>query len=168
MSCSFCDPELDSPNRALEASARAPDAAALPAARLDELLARLRRTEGLAEDELLALAWECFAAGFAARRASLTESGVLDARDHVHAEPHREQDLGALVASLSPRRLEVLGLVAKGLTNSEIASVLGISACTVKAHVAGILQALDLTNRTEAAVALQEYESKRIHSQVAH
>lgn len=57
---------------------------------------------------------------------------------------------------LTPRQLEVLELLARGLTNREIAGVLGISAGTVKVHVAAVLDALDVTNRTEAAMALQE------------
>jgi adenylate cyclase len=57
---------------------------------------------------------------------------------------------------LSPRQLEVLELMAKGLTNREIAGALGIGAGTVKNYVSAIIEALDVTNRTEAAVALQE------------
>ncbi len=57
---------------------------------------------------------------------------------------------------LSPRQLEVLELMAKGLTNREIAGVLGIGAGTVKNYVSAIIEALDVTNRTEAAVALEE------------
>ena len=57
---------------------------------------------------------------------------------------------------LTPRQLEVLELLARGLTNREIAGVLGISPGTVKVHVAAVLDALDVTNRTEAAMALQE------------
>lgn len=66
-----------------------------------------------------------------------------------------------LVTHLTPRRFEVLEFVARGLTNREIAQVMGISTNTVKAHIAGVLETLDLTNRTEAAIALQEYESER-------
>ena len=66
-----------------------------------------------------------------------------------------------LVTHLTPRRFEVLEFVARGLTNPEIAQVMGISTNTVKAHIAGVLETLDLTNRTEAAIALQEYESER-------
>lgn len=51
--------------------------------------------------------------------------------------------------------------MAKGLTNREIAGVLGIAANTVKVHVAAVLSALDVTNRTEAAVALQELARDR-------
>lgn len=57
---------------------------------------------------------------------------------------------------LSPRQLEVLELMAKGLTNPEIAGVLSISVNTVKTHVAAVIDALDVTNRTEAAVALEQ------------
>lgn len=46
--------------------------------------------------------------------------------------------------------------MAKGLTNREIARVLGISANTVKTHVAAVIDALEVTNRTEAATALHE------------
>jgi TolB-like protein/Flp pilus assembly protein TadD len=56
---------------------------------------------------------------------------------------------------LTPRQLEVLELMAKGLTNREIAGVLDISAATVKVHVSAIIKALDVSNRTEAAMALQ-------------
>lgn len=49
--------------------------------------------------------------------------------------------------------------MAKGLTNAEIGRVLGISAGTAKVHVSRVIAALDVTNRTEAAVALQELRS---------
>ncbi|MGH0029942.1 MAG: LuxR C-terminal-related transcriptional regulator [Myxococcota bacterium] len=51
---------------------------------------------------------------------------------------------------LTPRQLEVLEAVAGGLTNRDIARVLGISLSTAKAHVSAVLKALDVTNRTEA------------------
>lgn len=62
------------------------------------------------------------------------------------------QDAGPL----TPRQLEVLELLARGLTNREIAGVLGVSPGTVKVHVSAVLEALQVTNRTEAAMALQE------------
>jgi DNA-binding NarL/FixJ family response regulator len=60
------------------------------------------------------------------------------------------------VTALTPRQRDVLRLMQKGLTNREIADVLGISAATVKVHVAAILETLDVSNRTEAAMAMAE------------
>lgn len=57
---------------------------------------------------------------------------------------------------LTPRQLEVLELLAAGLQNREIADALGISPATVKRHVSAVIDALDVTNRTEAARALHE------------
>lgn len=51
---------------------------------------------------------------------------------------------------LTERESEVLGLVAKGLANKQIAVALGISEHTVKFHVSSIYTKLNVTNRTEA------------------
>ena len=55
-------------------------------------------------------------------------------------------------AALTEREIEVLRLVAEGLTNQEIAERLIISTRTVKAHVSHILAKLNLSDRTQAAV----------------
>ncbi len=54
---------------------------------------------------------------------------------------------------LTERELEVLGLLAQGLANKQIAMELGISEHTVKFHVSSIYTKLDVTNRTEAVRA---------------
>lgn len=55
-------------------------------------------------------------------------------------------------AQLSPRELEVLRLIADGLSNKEIAQRLGVSLSTVKTHVEELLQKLSVSDRTQAAV----------------
>ena len=55
------------------------------------------------------------------------------------------------VPGLSARESEVLGMVAQGLSNQEIAARLFLSEHTVKRHVANILGKLDLPSRAAAA-----------------
>jgi len=58
---------------------------------------------------------------------------------------------------LSPREKDVLQMIAKGLTNKEIAHVLLISQFTVRNHVNHILEKLEATDRTEAvSIAMQQ------------
>lgn len=57
---------------------------------------------------------------------------------------------------LSPRKAEVLGLLAKGMTNLEIGRELFIGTETVKTYVASLLAKLDARDRTQAVVAAYE------------
>jgi len=54
------------------------------------------------------------------------------------------------VESLTPRELEVLRLVATGLSNREIAAELVIATATVKKHIATIFSKLSVNRRTQA------------------
>ncbi|MGC4111932.1 MAG: response regulator [Nocardioides sp.] len=55
-------------------------------------------------------------------------------------------------AELTPRELEVLGLVREGLANKQIARRLGISERTVKAHLTSVFQRIGVVDRTQAAL----------------
>lgn len=63
---------------------------------------------------------------------------------------HRQRP-GPSASELSEREAEVLGLVAQGLTNTQIAQRLSVSDNTVKFHLQNIYQKLQVGNRTEAA-----------------
>jgi two-component system nitrate/nitrite response regulator NarL len=53
---------------------------------------------------------------------------------------------------LTDRHREVLDYIAKGYTNKQIGDAIGLAEKTVKAHVTAIFKALNVNNRTEAAM----------------
>jgi DNA-binding NarL/FixJ family response regulator len=74
------------------------------------------------------------------------EKGVESVR-----RPHLDGEVEAF-SPLSPREMEILQYVTRGLSNKEIAGRLGISHQTVKNHMTAILHKLDVEDRTQAAV----------------
>ncbi len=65
------------------------------------------------------------------------------------AEPSRPH-VSSNICLLSPRELTVLRWMKEGKTNWEIAQILGLSERTVRFHVGGIFEKLDVTSRTQA------------------
>jgi DNA-binding NarL/FixJ family response regulator len=67
-------------------------------------------------------------------------------------EPARSLDRESLPEPLSDREIEILGLLANGLTNKEIAVRLSLAEGTVKNYVTNVLQKLGVSDRTQAAL----------------
>ncbi len=69
--------------------------------------------------------------------------------------PRREA--AASLARLTPREQQILALLPRGVTNSQIAEQLGIAPGTVKIHVERVLHKLGVSDRTQAAVRATEW-----------
>jgi len=127
--------------------------------------ARLLVLTSFAEDDQVFPAIKAGALGYILKDSSALR--LLQAIRDVHAgessldpsvarkliqELNRPPDLPPTPNPLSERELEVLGLVAEGLSNQEIADRLVISERTARNHVGNILAKLHLANRTQAAL----------------
>ena len=123
-------------------------------------------------DELVFEALAAGAAGFLlkdARAEDLLEAVAAVARGESRLDPgvtaavvshfrhHREGASTRLEpAGLTSREREVLVQLAKGLSNAEIATVLGVAPGTVKTHVATVLAKLGVRDRVQAVIAAYE------------
>ena len=70
-----------------------------------------------------------------------------------HGTTHARQ---ASEPALTPRQLDVLSLLVEGYSNKKIGNHLGLAEGTVKMHVTAILKELNVSNRTQAAMAVEK------------
>jgi non-specific serine/threonine protein kinase len=86
-----------------------------------------------------------FAAAQQAGQALTLEQAIDLAREATAPPAGRQEDRGGL----TPRQLEVVAFITRGMTNGEIAEELVLSKRTVEKHVANILAQLEVSNRAE-------------------
>jgi LuxR family maltose regulon positive regulatory protein len=85
-----------------------------------------------------------------------TEPLIKNVESSIRAQKVGRASQGLLIGPLSERELEVLGLMAEGRSNPEIAAELIIALGTVKAHTSSIYRKLDARSRTEAVLRAKE------------
>ncbi|HEY8587892.1 MAG TPA: response regulator transcription factor [Rhodanobacter sp.] len=83
--------------------------------------------------------------------------GLVDAVAAVRTDP-ADSDLARRLAHLTEQQSRVLGLLAEGLLNKQIADRLDIGERTVKAHVTAIFEKLKVRNRTQASMLFKSLE----------
>ena len=79
--------------------------------------------------------------------------GVAAARAELKPD---EAAVAARLAELTPQQFRVLGMIAEGLLNKQIAYELGVSEATIKAHMTAIMRKLGVSNRTQVALAASQ------------
>lgn len=106
------------------------------------------------------------ASGFISKSASMEDiraaietvlSGEVAMPANVDLGVEQDAEVSAIIRrmqSLTPQQTRVLGMLAEGRLNKQIAYELSVSEATVKAHVSAILQKLDVDSRTQAVIML--------------
>ncbi len=111
-------------------------------------------------------ALELGASGFISKSASMDKirsavetvlAGGVTAPAGVDLGIERDAEMSDLIKrlqSLTPQQARVLGMLAEGLLNKQIAYQLSVSEATIKAHVSAVLQKLGVDSRTQAVILL--------------
>ena len=108
------------------------------------------------------------ASGFISKSASMEDirsavqtvlAGDIAAPVGIDLGDERDPEISDLIKrlqTLTPQQTRVLGMLAEGLLNKQIAYELGVSEATIKAHVSAILQKLGVDSRTQAVIMLSK------------
>lgn len=111
-------------------------------------------------------ALELGASGFISKSARVEEiraaveavlAGDIAAPDSVELGVEADPEISDLIRriqTLTPQQARVLGMLAEGLLNKQIAYELDVSEATIKAHVSAVLQKLGVDSRTQAVIQL--------------
>jgi DNA-binding NarL/FixJ family response regulator len=92
----------------------------------------------------------------AAGEALLSPSVTRKLIEEFARQPRRDQPRPDRLAGLTPREVDVVRLIARGLSNQEIAEALVVAEQTVKTHVGRIFTKLDLRDRAQVVVTAYE------------
>ncbi|PWJ81606.1 LuxR family two component transcriptional regulator [Pseudaminobacter salicylatoxidans] len=118
------------------------------------------------DPETIRRALELGVSGFISKSASMEEireavqtvlSGGIVAPAGIDLGVERDPEISDLIKrlqSLTPQQARVLGMLAEGLLNKQIAYELSVSEATIKAHVSAVLQKLGVDSRTQAVILL--------------
>ncbi|WP_113908323.1 LuxR C-terminal-related transcriptional regulator [Aliidiomarina celeris] len=88
-----------------------------------------------------------------AEEVKLAVHGLLQGKAYVPESSTRfESYRSDAERKLSPRQQEIMQLLAQGLSNKEIANILGITEGTIRVHLSSIFKAIKVSNRTEATL----------------
>lgn len=113
------------------------------------------------------------ASGFISKSASMDDirtavtkvlSGEVTAPAGVELGIEQDPEISGIIRrlqSLTPQQTRVLGMVAEGLLNKQVAYELSVSEATVKAHVSAILQKLGVDSRTQAVIMLAKISAEQ-------
>jgi DNA-binding NarL/FixJ family response regulator len=108
------------------------------------------------------------ASGFIPKSASIDEiraavrcvlDGGVWTANMVEVDAETDSDIADLIRrlqTLTPQQSRVLGMLAEGLLNKQIAYELSVSEATIKAHVSAVLQKLGVDSRTQAVIQLSK------------
>lgn len=128
------------------------------------------------DPETIRRALELGASGFISKSASMEDirqavqtvlAGGISAPGGVDLGVEQDPEISDLIRrlqSLTPQQTRVLGMLAEGLLNKQIAYELKVSEATIKAHVSAVLQKLGVDSRTQAVIQLSKIGSEAAQS----